>query len=813
MPESDPSSSNLSDPSPKQATKRRSTSSETPTNAARPRSPASLDALSTADGGRVPAKRARKAINCGPCRLSKLKCDRERPCSSCKLRGTTASCYQGQDGGSPTVIRTDDSSDLRSVNTIVEFSRIRQALTLIEAHVNYIQRSPALSGSAPPSQPSIDASIALSPINGPRSSQPKQDLEKLDQSEQDATPGTRGQSNRSGFYAGPTSTVSHLISGTRDGSGVLEAAAILPEQTRDVPPTHNSDHDLCKELPHASVIDGLIDFYFEYCNWVYRHAAWDRYKSGAGADRTVLATVCMIMAVTLHYLPAGHELLRALPPDTEKLGAHFYNIMRLALQRRQAESRAYTLELVELLLIRIHYLTLSKIDSEETWHVKGELVNIATAMGLHRDPGKEMLLEVAERRRWAWWHILLFERWQAFVFGLDPSGKLYDANIHLFRLSFILGNIMDDAVSLRPVPYESVLAKDRTLQEWWDALPTELDMDDYSLASFLASSTTSKRRIGVQSIIVRTVFLHIRFTMHRPYASLAHGETSKYATSLEVAVHAADKLIALSAQAHPEMLNHAALAVPGHMTWGPLHCFSAAMFFCFQTIDNPEQPGARLHRANVLRAITILESCRGMRVAEKALDILRGLGPLYTDEFLSDTPEAREHKKQAVLPSVRRLQFPYFDSPNIPIGTVEVSGTGNGTLSPAQSSYLGRQEQGHPALAREQQPYQDALPRQPAEAAAEEAMWRSAPHHAPTATMVSPKPITASPSGALYVPQVIQQGAYSQGGDDAGGSAMNGRMGLGVGAEGVLWGATSGFVRGEWDRMYTALGCPMPHEG
>ena len=146
-------------------------------------------------------------------------------------------------------------------------------------------------------------------------------------------------------------------------------------------------------------------------NYLAFKAAWDRYKSGAGADRTVLATVCMIMAVALHYLPVGHELLRTLPPDTEKLGTHFYNIMCLVLQRRQAESRAYTLELVELLLIRIHYLTLSKIDSEETWHVKGELVNIATAMGLHRDPGKEMLLEVAERRRWAWWHILLFERY------------------------------------------------------------------------------------------------------------------------------------------------------------------------------------------------------------------------------------------------------------------------------------------------------------------------------------------------------------------------------------------------------------------
>jgi len=467
---------------------------------------------------------------------------------------------------------------------------------------------------------------------------------------------------------------------------------------------------------------------------------------------------------------------------------------------------------------------------------------------------------------------------------VDPSGRLYDANIHLFRLAFILGDIMDDAVSLRPVPYESVLTKDRVLQEWWDALPMELEMDDYSLVSFLASPITSKRRIGVQSVNVRATFLHIRFTMHRPYASLAHSETSKYAMSLEIAVNAADNLIALTAHARPEMLTHAALAVPGHMTFGPLHGFSAAMFFCFQIINNPEQPGVRLHRANVLRAITTLESCRGMDLAEKALDILRALGPLYTEAFLSDTPSTREHKKQAALPSVRKLQFPYLDSPSVPIGTVEASGTRNGTFSPAHSSshmesprpgpgpdatqlphpcvqgktvnvqdaevlsmpssvlpapmlpphqqhllpqqhqqqahhttseespslkwphtnlalddpahYLGPQQrqQGHPALAQQQQ-YGDTLPRQTAEG--EEAMWRSA-HHAPTVTMVPPDSTAASPPRALYPPQIIQQqDAYPQG----------------VGTEGVPWGATSGFVQGEWERMYTGLGCRLPHEG
>jgi hypothetical protein len=447
---------------------------------------------------------------------------------------------------------------------------------------------------------------------------------------------------------------------------------------------------------------------------------------------------------------------------------------------------------------------------------------------------------------------------------------------------------MDDAVSLRHVPYESVLAKDRLLQEWCETLPMELDMDDYTLANSLASSITSKRRIGVQSVIVRTVFLHIRFTMHRPYASLAHGKTSKYAASLEIAVNAADNLIALTAHARPEMLSHAALAVPGHMTWGPLHCFSAAMFFCFQIINNPEQAGVRLHRANVLHAISILESCRRIHLAEKALDILRALGPLYTEAFLSDTASTRDHKKQAVLPAVRNLQFPYVDSPTAPIGTAEASGTRNaGTLSPAQSSshaespqagsrqpqgtamhardsealsmppssvlptpmsqsrqqhlihhqpqhatpeilpslmwphanlavddsaqYRGQPPQTHPALPQQQQ-YRDPLPRQTADE--DEPMWGST-QHTPTATMAPPESAAATSPRALYAPQMMQQDAYPQGGDGSCGSSLSGRIGVGVGvgADGVLWGATSGFVQGEWERMYTGLGCSMPHEG
>ena len=178
------------------------------------------------------------------------------------------------------------------------------------------------------------------------------------------------------------------------------------------------DKDLIDLLPPLPTIDELVTYYFEYCNWIYRHvnrpafsSAWERFKSGTSADRITLATVCNIIAVAVHYLPPNHPLVSDLGETHEEMGRRFYEVMRTALTRHRAECKTYSLELVECLLIRCHYLTLSKTDSEEIWTVRGELISIGTAMGLHRDPLKwRMTKELAERRRWAWWHIILLER-------------------------------------------------------------------------------------------------------------------------------------------------------------------------------------------------------------------------------------------------------------------------------------------------------------------------------------------------------------------------------------------------------------------
>lgn len=139
--------------------------------------------------------------------------------------------------------------------------------------------------------------------------------------------------------------------------------------------------------------------------------SWTKFKSGQFPDRIVLATVCVIMAVAVHFLPQRHLLLDNMSETREELECKYYNVMRSALQRQEAGPRNYTLELAELYLIRCHYHAQRRTDSEEIWSTKAQLMAICIAMGLHRDPDKwNMPRDISERRRWIWWGNIVFDR-------------------------------------------------------------------------------------------------------------------------------------------------------------------------------------------------------------------------------------------------------------------------------------------------------------------------------------------------------------------------------------------------------------------
>ncbi|KAG9034065.1 hypothetical protein FRB95_013834 [Tulasnella sp. JGI-2019a] len=731
--------------------------------------------------GARPVKRSRKAINCEPCRSSKLKCDRGKPCSGCVLRGTVSSCYPDSQS-----TQTDDPNDTIDeylpnprVDPRAELTRIRNSLLVLE---QTIARSAGISpgdtygGSArrmlgergssggarlpddPPPKPNeggifIGAtSIACTLLS----------LRLQDSDEESSDEETDGQAPPSSDGA---------ISGN---AGISDIRSHNPfNQAATGPSTSIAAHvdDLLEALPDAQEIDALIDNYFVNGIWLHRHiheptfrANWAKFKasdemSSQGGGAIILATVFEIIAISLQYLVPTHPIFQHLqlsddvthttttpsssthsrnqsqsPPMSAHeqlhsqtqiqvaLGAHYFNLAEMAYNRHIAETKALSMTLVEYLLLKVHYLNIRKEDCEQIWEVRGMLVSLGTAMGLHRDPGKWKMPDgEVERRRWAWWNILQTDRWQAFLFGRpagianhhfdtrfpmeepSPSSDSVSqitiqsnpllAYLQFFRLVHLMGDIMDDATSVRPVSHDRIMQHDRALDHLLRTLPPDMDLDDVYIArSLAANNPLESKRLAAQSIVHRSALHHVRFTLHRPFVtgktSLSVPSAARQA-SLDIATNAASALIQVVTQSSPDYCKPNSLGVPGHLSWGSFHAFAAAMFFAFQIIwngDRPDDeplPGAGIFRENIRRVQRALNGVRGqVTLASKAYTVLEALKPLWEDPesgggFHGVTDEKR---KLEVWAQARKLAFPCHDSP------LHVTKGGLGTVAGSTSS-------------------------------------------------------------------------------------------------------------------------------
>lgn len=665
-----------------------------------------------------PPKRSRKAINCDPCRASKLKCDRGRPCSGCVLRGTTAQCYpdsaiNGDHGPVTPAAASDIAIDSYSGDPHAEIARMRQSLAALEAHL-------ARSGIPPHTQPPHNSarSNTAEETNGHTPSQISPTPTNEGLAPMESTNST-APAIEVGMYVGPTSAASPLLSFRymSQPNGVFEGGTVPTETSPDESGSASCsldvqrNLDLLAKLPDVPIVDGLLKHYFENCTWLNRHlnqrslqTAWTRFKVSTCTDHLTVSILFVVLAISLHYLPKSHSLAAQLNGGTVSLCEEYYQNSTIALERERANgSKVPTMELVELHLLRACYLSISKVDCEEIWTIRGEVMSIALSLGLHRDPGKWRLSqEQIERRRWAWWNVLQLERWQAFLFGrpvsipnshfdtMFPMEDVTDPSVgvstnpslpylHQFKLTMILGDVMADATSCRAVSYDRILAHDKELESWFRHLPHDLAADDYRLASLLSSQTLSARRLGVQSLCIRSLGYHVKFTLHRPFTTPQIRRDARTAASYDASIVAADKLIHLLTASRPDFMSNPLLAVPGHISWGPFHLFAAAIHFCFLLIWKPDQPGTAMFRSNIQRVITALEGLRiDIPVADQALRVLQTLAPLYNDGSMR---KVDEKQRDSCLSLVRRLAFPCHDS-----RLTSRSGTGDSPQQPWSSS-------------------------------------------------------------------------------------------------------------------------------
>ncbi|KAH9930825.1 uncharacterized protein B0H18DRAFT_1143185 [Fomitopsis serialis] len=586
------------------------------------------------NGGSKAAQRARRVLNCGPCRKNKLKCDRKRPCSSCQLRKSETACryedegyggngqwrFVGPQGETMDVYEPEPASDPESdradnvpveqscliggvvpdanMNTdlLNEVAQVRHQLEALERQLKQGNQ-----GASHPAVASLRAATQENPSD-------------IDMAPVTFDAPPQAVQNMSGMFLGPTSDVFAVnqFVGGRPSQGL---PSFLSNHVPVLDVRHH-DADLVAQLPDHNTVEYLINHYFEYCNWIYRFVheptirdAWRRFRNGQSMTRVELATVCVVIAITIRYLPLDHKLFSLLRGGAIELGNTYFRVSCDLLERHREITpthRTYTLELVELVLAQTHYLIFSEKRREEVWILCGELLTITTAMGLHRDPQNVLPVELAERRRWAWWNLMLVERWHAFSLGRpiriasdhfdvklpahNPnsvgSDRIHLPNIALFKLMYISAATSDEAMANIRVTLPILQQRDKLLTDWFDELPKEVFQDGQELTNNLVSPMPAVRRLAVQGTILRGLYNYIRFTLHRPNILLP--------MSLDIGIHCASDLIGLMAQAHDSN-------TPGHFIWGPCQTFSVAMFFSLQIIINPSSPARTCTRSRSRR--------------------------------------------------------------------------------------------------------------------------------------------------------------------------------------------------------------------
>ncbi|KZV62328.1 hypothetical protein PENSPDRAFT_758810 [Peniophora sp. CONT] len=265
--------------------------------------------------------------------------------------------------------------------------------------------------------------MSLTPVEPPYADDVLQAVLSDEGDAEDAAGSTRGVAlgkpiGRSGaegegLYAGATSFLAQL----KFGMNMPQPSIYPPAQTQRPEYDAERDQRLEKVLPNRDIVDGLIDFYFERCTWIFKHidrisftTRWQQYKSGAGTDPMALAGAAIISCIAVYYLPPNHALARTLDlyhfenamPGTihanaarldraDALAMEWYKAFFEAPKSSRSGRRISTMDELEVHLARTHFLAMSKIDTEEMWALRGTLVSAALAMGLHQGnapPGK-----------------------------------------------------------------------------------------------------------------------------------------------------------------------------------------------------------------------------------------------------------------------------------------------------------------------------------------------------------------------------------------------------------------------------------------
>ncbi|CAD0109657.1 unnamed protein product [Aureobasidium uvarum] len=347
------------------------------------------------------AKRNRRPLSCSTCRDRKLKCDRQRPCSSCIKRGESSTCEY-------TSVAVKQKPKPRSVNSDAAASRLQR----LEDMVNGLMHTAPMSNFVvtPPSS-------SISPqIDTPAYSEV-------------SAGGHLSQQGTQVNYIGGTHWASILES-------IHEIRSVMDSDLNDDPsepaqPTPSSlkaDPLFGQEelltidqvraaLPERHRVDSLVASYFKesFLTLTFIHSARFRREYEAFWKDPTSTTFCWLSILFSIMFMAGKLAIARgqtapFEPCNTKTAGSLRMAARCLVAGQYLKAQPYS---VEALLCHFHCVYALHADPEiKPWPILTMATRLAQKMGYHRDPthlSARLSPFESEMRRRAWHYIEIFD--------------------------------------------------------------------------------------------------------------------------------------------------------------------------------------------------------------------------------------------------------------------------------------------------------------------------------------------------------------------------------------------------------------------
>lgn len=329
-------------------------------------------------------KRRRKPLNCEPCRHSKLRCDRELPCTTCLRRGWQDQCTY-EPGPRAETLRSPRRRRTRNRQSVV-----RDIV----------------------SQPEDAVITPTEPSSGPH----------------DHSTGPRETGQREPSPEGIN----------RRWDEILRRPAIV-ERTNtqscsaDTAPTmicfgpNMQTTELLRMLPPDTVCEYLVCWYFTHLCPLFRVLHGPTFqkqysaflKDPQGVDLSWLALLFAICSLTVKAIPPNDTGLlelwqnEPLSHDLCALSQNYRTAAMMSLSQDQFLIR-HNLNTLEALLVVIQAISDTE-GAEHVWALLGVAHNIAIALRCHTDPAEPNCIK-RERRRRCWASTMILHTDQALLF-------------------------------------------------------------------------------------------------------------------------------------------------------------------------------------------------------------------------------------------------------------------------------------------------------------------------------------------------------------------------------------------------------------